>query len=406
METRPAVARPGTLQRLGRTVVLLGLVSFFADVSGDLVYPLVPLFLTVTLGAPVAVVGLVEGLADGASNIFKVGSGLLSDRMGRRMPMVTWGYGLAALGKVLLALATHWGVVLAARTGDRMGKGIRGAPRDAMIAQAAPPDIRGAAFGLHRAMDTAGALGGAFLAFLVVSLFSNNLRLAFAVAVVPAFIAVLLTFAVRDMPLPAVAQRERGPRLAGWRRLPRAYWVVLAVMVTFALANSSDAFILLRAKNLGLGISTVVLAYLLFNSVYAALAYPFGRLSDLLGRRRLILVAFAIYAATYLGLALANSAWAVWPLLALYGAYLAIGEGVGRALVADCTPADLRATGMGLYQGAFGVGVLLASLAAGLLWDAVGPQAPFLLGAGLAALALLIGLRYLPGSRAPAAYST
>ncbi|MBI4298005.1 MAG: MFS transporter [Chloroflexi bacterium] len=400
MEAQPFTPKRSPLRRIGRNVYLMGLVSLFADVSGDLVYPIVPLFLTLTLGAPMVVVGLVEGIADGSSNVFKVISGWLSDHTRSRRPFINLGYGIAALSKLMLALAAHWGVVAVSRAADRMGKGIRGAPRDALISQSVDPDIRGAAFGLHRAMDTAGGLIGSLLAFFLVTMFTNNLRLAFAVAVFPAFLAFLLTFAVREAQPTEAQTQDPGKSKPSWRRLPRQYWLVVVVMMAFSLANSSDAFILLRFKNLGLGVGAVILTYVVFNAVYAALAYRMGALSDRVGRRRLILAAFALYAFTYLGLAVAPGSWAVWPLLAVYGAYLSIGEGVGQALIADCTPTALRATGMGLYQGAYGVGVLLASLAAGTLWDSFGPSTPFLLGSGLAALAFVLGTRYLPDSRA------
>ncbi len=379
---------------VSRYVFLLGVVSLFADLAGEMIYPLVPIFLTVTLGAPPEILGVVEGVAESAASLLRVVSGWISDRIGRRKPLVLLGYGLGALGKPLLAIAFSWWFVLGARFVDRVGKGIRGAPRDALIAEWSPPAERGRAFGFHRMMDTMGAIGGPLIALAALALLENNLRLLFFIAFIPGIAAVLFVLPVRDRPTPPT---HRPPpisfRLAGYSREYKAF---LLVALVFALGNSSDAFLILRAKDVGLSTTSVVLAYVLYNVVYAASALPAGIVSDIAGRRNVILAGFAIFAAVYLGFAMVENALMVWVLFAIYGAYIALTDGVARALVVDLVPRDRSATALGLYNTVAGLMVLVASVTAGFLWDRVSPAAPFIYGAGTAALAALLLLLLLP----------
>jgi MFS family permease len=381
-----------------RPVFVLGIVSFLTDVSSEMVYPLVPLFLTSTLGAPLVAVGLIEGLAEGAASLFKTAGGWLSDRLGVRRPLVIAGYALSAVSKPLMAAAYVWPVALLVRFGDRSGKGIRTAPRDALVADVTPPELRGRAFGFHRAADTLGAVAGPAAALGLLAAFDGSFRLVFIVAFVPAVAGVALLALVRERP-PAAA--KTAAPAAGWRDLGAGFYVFLAVSLLFALGNSSDVFLLLRGKDLGLSNTEVVLSYVLFNLVYAAVAMPAGIASDRLGRRGVIGFGFGVFAAVYIGFGLAGGGAAVWPLFAVYGLYMAMTEGVGRALVADFVPSERRATALGLYQGAMGAMVLLSSVIAGALWDTVGPSAPFFLGGATALAALALLLVALP--RSPAA---
>ena len=376
-----------------RPVFVLGIVSFLTDVSSEMVYPLVPLFLTSTLGAPLAAVGLIEGLAESAASLFKAGGGWLSDRMRARKPFVIAGYALSAASKPLMAAAFVWPVALLVRFADRTGKGIRTAPRDALVADVTPPELRGRAFGFHRAADTLGAVAGPAAALGLLAAFGGSFRPVFIVAFVPALAGVALLALVRERP-PGAAGRPAAA--AGWRDLGAGFYVFLAVSLLFALGNSSDVFLLLRAKDLGLSNSEVVLSYVLFNLVYAAVAMPAGIASDRLGRRGVIAFGFGVFAAVYVGFGLAGGGAAVWPLFAVYGLYMAMTEGVGRALVADFVPSERRATALGLYQGAMGAMVLLSSVIAGALWDTVGPSAPFFLGGATALAALVLLLVALP----------
>lgn len=371
--------------RLPRNVRALSWVSFANDSASELAYPVVPLFLTVTLGAPVAAVGLIEGLAEGVAVGLRGLSGWLSDRFGeRRLPWIAGGYSGSAAGRVLLAAAPAWGWVLVARVIDRLGKGARTAPRDALIRDSTPPGLIGAAFGYHRALDTAGAVVGPLIA---VGLLTAGLsfRNVLWVAVAPGLLALLLLRAVREAPRAA----EALPRTAA-EPLPRGFWLVLGVWVVFSLGNSSDVFLLLRAHNLGLGTTLVVLAYAFYNVVYATLSWPLGALSDRRRRQSVIGFGLLVFGLVYLGFAVAPGAWAVWPLFMLYGVYIAATEGVAKAWVADHVPGRAAGTAYGIFAAASGAALLAASVAAGLLWSHVDPSAPFVLGAASAGLALVL----------------
>lgn len=383
------VAGRRTIWRVGRPVVVLGLVSLCTDISSELIYPLVPLFLTVTLGAPMAAVGVVEGVAESTASLLKVASGWYSDRVRRRLPLVILGYACSAVAKPAMALAFVWPFVIFVRFVDRFGKGIRTSPRDALIADLTLPHLRGRAFGLHRALDTTGAVVGPLLALALLSVFNENFRPIFLIAFGPAAAGLALLALVREEPRRQSPPQRSQPAFA-LSDFSQAYRLFLLVSLVFALGNSSDAFLLLRARDVGLGTSAVVLAYVLFNGTYALLAAPAGAVSDHLGRRNVIVAGFVLFAVVYFGLAVVASPLWIWLLFGLYGVYMALTEGVGRALVSDLAPSQRRATALGLYHTTLGVAGLLASVAAGLLWDAAGSAAPFALGGSTAVLAALL----------------
>jgi len=367
-----------------------------------------PLFLVGVLGASATSLGWVEGAAQATVAMLTAWAGWRSDRRRRRVPYVRWGYGLPVLGKGILAAAVAWPMVLLGRAVDRFGKGLRSSPRDALIADAAPARIRGRAFGLHRAMDTAGALIGALVSALLLwwlvgaptgaepAAASRSdapaFRLVFAIAAGLGLASLALTFFVREAPRAAGGDgRERAAGAVSPDGVPlsRRYWIVLAILVVFAIANSSDTFLLLRAADLGLAPWLVVLAYAFYNLVYALVSYPAGALSDRVGRWRVIGIGWAIYAAVYVGFAITGSA-GVWPLFAAYGLFVALTDGVGKALVVDHAPPERRGLALGLFHLALGVSTLVSSVVAGLLWDHVGHDAPFWLGAAAAVASLLL----------------
>ena len=388
---RASVVFPARRRVVGGNVLTSGLVSFFTDISSEMIVPVLPLFLTVTLRAPVAAVGLIEGVAESTASILRVFAGWLSDRAGRRKPLVVAGYALSNLTKPLLAVAGAWPHVLAVRFVDRFGKGVRGAPRDALIADSVGPEHRGLAFGFHRAMDTAGAALGPLLAFAVLALLPENYRAVFWIATVPGAIAILVAVLfLRDVP-----RRPRAARLLrlSVARLGRPFTLFTLVATVFAVGNSSDAFLILRAKNLGLPVTAIPLIYFAFNVVYALLSTPAGALSDRLGRRRMLALGYAVFACVYLGFALVggpSARWTVPALFLVYGVYYALTEGIQRAFVVDLVPAELRATALGTFAMATGLALLPASVIAGRLWDRVGPAAPFYYGGATAAAALLL----------------
>ncbi len=415
---------------LPRSVWLLSLVSFFADVSSEMVYPLLPLFMISVLGSSKTQLGAMEGAAVLVVAFMSAVAGIRSDRKGKksgRVWWIRWGYGLPVIGKAIIASATVWPLVLGGRLLDRFGKGLRGAPRDALIADAVSPEQRGQAFGLHRAFDTAGAIVGVLLsAFLLwwltgtpQSNVSNQVlntatetpawvyRAIFGVGAVLGLASLILTFLVRESePIPAEASTKSAPvgDTKSWSRLPPSYWYVLAILVLFSLANSSDTFLLLRARDLGYSPWAVVMVYAFYNLLYSLLSYPAGALSDRIGRWRIIVVGWIIYAFVYAGFALlpASQGWGMWPLMAIYGVYMALTEGVGKALIADHAPRESRGTAMGIFYGLTGLTTFIASLGAGMVWDRFGASPALLLGSVFAIIAvvtlLLFGNRVMPAS--------
>jgi MFS family permease len=371
-------------------------VSFLQDAASELLYPILPIFLTTVLGAPPAVVGLVEGLAEGVASVTKVFAGRLGDRM-RRRPLIGLGYGLAAFGKLLIALATVWPMVLVARVVDRLGKGVRSAPRDSLLIEGVPTAVRGRVFGLHRAADTAGAVVGPLLGLALYEALNHQLRPLFWVAVIPACASAALVAAVRDPRPPRhTADRTQERTRTAWRDLPAGYWRVLGLLTAFSLVNFPDALLLLRAYDLGLSTAGVVLAYAIYNFAYAGLSYPAGALSDRWPKPLVFGCGLVFFAVGYLGLGLIHAPWLVFVVLPLYGGFAACTDGVGKAWISTLVPDRVQGTGQGLYQGATGAGVLIAGLWAGLVWGADG-RIPLLvsgaIGLVVAFALLVLGLR-------------
>jgi MFS family permease len=376
---------------LTRNLKVVSAVSLMQDAASELLYPLMPILLTTVLGAPAAVVGAIEGIAEGVAAGTKVVAGRMSDRF-RKKPIVALGYGLAALGKVFVAAATVWPVVLTGRAVDRLGKGIRGAPRDALLVQDIPVEARGRAFGFHRAADTAGAVIGPLIALAGYELLDHELRPLLWVAVVPAVLSVLLVLLIRERP--AVPVVERAP-LTDAPPLPRDFWRVVGVLGLFSLVNFPDALLLLRLHEIGFGVTSVILAYVGYNVVYTVLSYPAGVIADRLGPRTVVAVGLLVFAVAYVGLGATENHLAAWLLLGGYGAYTGLTDGVGKAWVSGLLPEGSQGTGQGIFQGILGGGILVAGVWAGLAWGSDG-QLPLLVSgvvAGVIGLALLVTRR-------------
>ncbi len=381
--------------RLPRTVWALGLVSLFMDASSESIHALLPLFLTVSLGAGAATVGLIDGVAEAVASITKMFSGYLSDRIGRRKPLVLLGYGLAALSKPLFPLASSATTVFVARFADRIGKGLRGAPRDALVADVTPPEMRGRAFGLRQALDTAGAFIGPLAAIGLMAAFADNMRLVFWVASVPALLAVVCVLVgVEDRGAPAARTAQAPLHLSELKRLTGDFWQVIGLAVVFLLARFSEAFLILKASAVGLPLMLAPLVLVVMNAVYALGSYPAGAWADRAPPRRLLVVGLGCLIAADLMLAWSVTVVGAFVGIALWGAHMALSQGLLAKLVAEHAPAELRGSAFGLFNLTTGLAALAASVTAGLLWDWQGAQATFLAGALFAGLALLLVWRF------------
>lgn len=383
-----------------RGVWALGLVSLLMDLSSETIHGLLPVFLVGVLGAGPIALGLIEGIAEAAASVTKLFSGVLSDWLGRRKILAVVGYGLAALSKPMFPLAASVAWVFAARFVDRIGKGIRGAPRDALVADLTPPHLRGAAYGLRQSLDTVGAFGGPLLAIGLMALADDDIRFVFWCAVIPAVLAVaILVAGVREPERAGAARPARAPvRLADLRGLGAPYWSLIGVAALLTLARFSEAFLVLRAQDCGLSLGLMPLVLVVMNAVYAVAAYPAGILSDRIGRWWLIGLGLLALIAADGVLAAADGIAGVMAGIALWGLHLGLTQGLLAALVAESSPAELRGSAFGLFHLVVGVATLLASLVAGLLWATLGPAATFVAGAGLAVLGLL-ALRRAASSR-------
>ena len=387
----PPPAMPkAPVARLPTAIWALGFVSLLMDVSSEMIHALLPLFMVDALGISVALVGLLEGLAEATALLLKVFSGVISDWFGRRKPLALLGYGLSAACKPLFALATGPGLVFTARLLDRVGKGIRGAPRDALVADLAPPAQRGAAFGLRQALDTVGAFLGPLLATALMLLWADNFRAVFIVALVPALLCVLLlALGVQEPEQPRGERRVNPISRASLRRLPATYWWVVGVGAVFTLARFSEAFLVLRAQQTGVALALVPLVMVAMNAVYAAAAYPFGKLADRVPPRALLAGGLVVLIAAD-GVLATTGHWSGLLLgVALWGLHMGMTQGVLAAMVAASAPADLRGTAFGFFNLLSGAAMLAASVVAGLLWEGLGPAWTFGAGAVFSALALL-----------------
>ncbi len=388
---------------LNKNVFFTGVVSFFMDISSEMIYPLIPLFLANVLGVNKSMIGLIEGIAESTASLLKVFSGWLSDRIGRRKNLMLAGYAISTLSRPIIALAGAWQQVLASRFVDRLGKGIRTAPRDAIIAESTEATHLARAFSFHRSMDTMGAVVGPAIALLLLQLHNNNYKMVFWYSMIPGCIAVLVIMAfIKEKKRPELTKAER-PKLTlkdfDWKI---KFFIVIATL--FALGNSSDAFLILRAEQVGIPTVMIPAVYLLFNLIYSLSSIPAGMAADKYGKKRIILLGFILFACLYYGFANAGSAAAIWVLFSLYGLFMGLTEGIQKAFLATIIPPDFKATAFGVYATAVGLATLPASLIGGLLWDRVSPAATFYFGAGTATLsavlfvALIVAMKITRGS--------
>jgi MFS family permease len=366
-------------------IIILGLTSLLTDISSEMVYPILPVYLVTVLGASPAILGLIEGVAESASSLLKVFSGYFSDKFKSRKPLTMAGYAFSTIGKAFLYISTSWTYVFYGRLLDRIGKGVRTAPRDALIAESAKENKRGAAFGLHRAMDTFGAVIGVLCAYYLVTRYKGQMRDVFLFSLVPAFFGVALLLLVREK---RSGLSSAGNKIAfKWSGLDRRLKAFLIFTFIFTLGNSSNQFLLLRAKEGGNPLSVVILFYLVYNIIYSLVSYPAARLSDKIGRKKVLVAGYLFYGLVYLGFALNHVSANYWFLFAVYGLYMGFTEGVEKALIADIAPSELRATAIGLHATLVGIGLLPASLIAGFLWKYLGSSAPFYFGGAMGVFA-------------------
>ncbi|MGD0281559.1 MAG: MFS transporter [Dissulfurispiraceae bacterium] len=382
----------------GRNVFVTGLVSFFMDISSEMVYPLVPLFLSSVLGVNKSVIGLIEGVAESTASLVKVFSGWFSDRIGNRKWLMAAGYGISTLSRPIVALAAGWRLVMGSRFMDRFGKGVRTAPRDAIIAESTDTASLGKTFGFQRSMDTMGAVVGPALAFFLLGILSNDYRKVFWLSMIPGVIAVLLIIFFITEKKRAVTVHSHRPKLTlknfNWEF---RFFVIIAAL--FAVGNSSDMFLILRAQQSGVSTGLIPMVYLLFNLVYALSSIPAGFAADRYGKKRIILLGFILFAFLYYGFAVASDTKTIWLLFALYGLFMGLTDGIQRAFIATIIPQDFKATAFGFYNTVVGLAALPASLIGGWLWDHVSPSATFYFGAATAAVSAVLFIVFIAASK-------
>lgn len=376
-----------------RNIILLGLVSFFADISSEMVYPLIPLYLTAAFGAAPVLVGLIEGIAESIASLLKVFSGYISDKYQRKKPIAFCGYAAGVFYKFALIFAGSWVGILGARIIDRFGKGIRTAPRDVMVSENSDKSQMGKSFGIHKALDMAGSAIGILLAFLLLkNIGENAYKTIFAISIIPVVTALFLFFFIKEKK----GIKEVKPREFFWKNMKNLNGnlkLYLAVAFLFTLGNSSNTFLLLKAADLGFSSTDVILLYFVYNAVSALLAIPFGKRSDKVGRKKILVLGYIIFSTVYLGFAFAAAKWMLIAAFVLYGFYTAMVTGVERAFIAEISPAELKGTMLGMHSTLVGIALLPASVLAGVLWNALGSTAPFIFGASLSgAAALILGL--------------
>ena len=377
-------------------VILLGLVSFFSDISAEMVYPIIPLYLTSAFGATPALIGLIEGIAESLASLLKVFSGYITDKWGKKKPIAFVGYATGLVYKIALIFAGSWGGILGARVIDRIGKGIRTAPRDVMVCDSADGNNLGKAFGVHKALDMAGSAVGIFLSYLLLQNAANTAayKELFSISIIPAILGLLMFLFIKEKRT-HVAMNKREPFWQNIKKLDGQLKLYLFVALLFTLGNSSNAFLLLRAKSVGFADNQVILLYLVFNVIASILSIPLGRLSDRVGRKKLLVSGYIVFSIVYLGFALASSQVTILLSFILYGFYSAMITGVERAYIAEISPKDLKGTMLGLHSTIVGIALLPASLIAGLLWDGFGASSSFLFGSAMSLIAALILLLFM-----------
>lgn len=378
METKQQKKPKDKKPKVSKNVLVMGLVSFFNDISSEMIYPLVPIFLTNVLGAPVTIVGLIEGIAESTGSVFKVVFGWISDRLQKRKSIAMLGYLFSACSKLILGMSYVWHLVLVARFSDRFGKGIRTSARDALIVESSRESKRGLSFGLHRALDTMGAVIGPLLAILFIKIFHDSLHFVFYIAAIPGFIGILIFISL-------VKERSKKPRASSepilkYIKFPFSFKFFVLISCIFTIGHGSDAFLILRAQNLGFSLVQIILVYVAFNLTYALLSTPAGMVSDFLGKKKVMLLGFFLYALVYLLFGFIQHRAFLWVIFPFYGVFMALTEGVGKAYIADLVPQKNLATAYGIYQTTTGICVLLASLISGMLWHYINAQAPFIFG--------------------------
>jgi MFS family permease len=374
-------------------IIILGITSLLTDISSEMIYPILPAFLVGTLGASPAILGLIEGIAESVASVLKVFSGYWSDKIKRRKPFTIFGYTNSALGKLFLYFSSSWLYVLFGRIIERFGKGVRTAPRDALIVESASSAKRGAAFGLHRSLDALGAVGGVILAYIFVVYYKDNIRHIILISLIPASLGVLFLFLVKEKKNTETKAVKNKLELK-WKILDKRLKLFLIFTFLFTLGNSSNQFLLLKAQKAGNPLSTVILLYLVYNISRVVFTYPASRLSDKIGRKRVLVLGYLFYAMVYLGFAANTSLAVFWVLFGIYGMYMGFTEGVEKALVTDIAPGELKATAIGLHATLVGIGLFPASLLAGMLWKFFGPQATFYFG-GVMGIIASIGLWFI-----------